>query len=102
MGVITSWTGADATALQQSLRMSNMVFAEHLGVVVRTVAYWHKRPEIVPTLAVQGLLDRALERAPDRARLSLPTCGAVGAQAGWQCGDRRYTRNGFARRTGRL
>ena len=55
MPVITSWTAADATALQRSLRMSNEVFAEHLGVVVRTVAYWRKRPEIVPTLAVQGV-----------------------------------------------
>jgi hypothetical protein len=68
MAVITSWTAADASALQRSLRMSNQVFAEHLGVAVRTVAYWRKRPEIVPTLALQAILDRTLERAPERAK----------------------------------
>jgi hypothetical protein len=68
MAVITSWTAADASALQQSLRMSNQVFAEHLGVAVRTVAYWRKRPESVPTLALQAILDRALDHAPEQAK----------------------------------
>jgi len=48
--------------------MTNESFAEYLGVAVRTVAYWRKRPEIIPKPAIQETLDAALERAPDRAR----------------------------------
>src|SRR5580704_16397413 len=68
MQVITSWTGGHADLLRQSLRMTNESFAEYLGVAVRTVAYWRKRPEIIPKPAIQETLDAALERAPDRAR----------------------------------
>ena len=68
MPVIGSWTGGDADLLRKSLRMTNESFAEYLGVVVRTVAYWHKRPEMTPTPANQEILDTALERAPDRAK----------------------------------
>jgi hypothetical protein len=48
--------------------MTNESFAEHLGVAVRTVAYWRRRPEITPKPAIQETLDAALERAPDRAK----------------------------------
>ena len=68
VGVITSWTGADAIALQRSLRMSNQAFAGHLGMAVRTVAYWHQRPGKPLALASQAILDDALERAPDRVK----------------------------------
>src|SRR6266849_6153041 len=79
MQVIASWTGGHADLLRQSLRMTNESFAEHLGVVVRTVAYWRERPESVPKPAIQETLDAALERAPDRAKaqfaLLLAECG---------------------------
>src|SRR5580693_9666714 len=68
MQVIASWTGGHADLLRQSLRMTNESFAEYLGVAVRTVAYWRKRPETVPKPAIQETLDAALERAPDRAK----------------------------------
>ena len=68
MQVIAEWTGGHADLLRQSLRMTNESFAEYLGVAVRTVAYWRKRPEIIPKPAIQETLDAALERAPDRAR----------------------------------
>jgi hypothetical protein len=68
MQVIASWTGGHADALRQSLRMTNESFAEHLGVAVRTVAYWRHRPEITPKPAIQETLDAALDRAPDRAK----------------------------------
>src|SRR5580658_10479713 len=68
MQVITSWTGSHARALQQALRMTNESFAEYLSVSPRTVAYWHKRPEITPLSAQQESLDKALDRAPDRAK----------------------------------
>jgi DNA-binding transcriptional regulator YiaG len=66
--VITKWTGGHADLLRQALRMTNESFAEHLGVVVRTVAYWRERSETVPKTAIQETLDAALERAPDRAK----------------------------------
>jgi hypothetical protein len=50
------------------MRMTNESFAEHLGVGVRTVAYWRNRPDMVPTTAMQEILDTALARAPERAR----------------------------------
>lgn len=68
MQAITWWTGGHADALRRSLRMTNESFAEYLGVAVRTVANWRKRPEMVPTPAMQEILDAALERAPDRAK----------------------------------
>jgi hypothetical protein len=68
MQVIAEWTGGHADLLRQSLRMTNESFAEYLGVAVRTVAYWRKRPEIIPKPAIQETLDAALERAPDRVR----------------------------------
>ena len=68
MPVMASWTGGDADLLRQSLRMTNESFAEYLGVVVRTVAYWRKRPQMIPEPANQEILDTALERAPDRVK----------------------------------
>lgn len=68
MQVITSWTGGQADALRQALRMTNESFAEYLGVAARTVAYWRKNPEITPTPKIQETLDAALDRAPDRAK----------------------------------
>ena len=66
--VVASWTGGHADLLRQSLRMTNESFAEHLGVAVRTVAYWRERPESIPKPAMQETLDAALERAPERVR----------------------------------
>ena len=57
-----------ADALRQALRMTNESYAEHLGVAVRTVAYWRKKSESVPQPAIQETLDAALDRAPDRAK----------------------------------
>ncbi len=64
--VVASWTGGQADLLRQSLRMTCESFAEYLGVVVRTVAYWRQRPETIPKAAIQEALDTALERAPSR------------------------------------
>ena len=66
--VIASWTGGQADALRQALRMTNESFADHLSVAVRTVAYWRKRPEIIPQPQMQEILDAALEGAPDRVK----------------------------------
>src|ERR1035438_3149551 len=92
MQVIASWTGRHADALRQALRMTNESFAEHLGVAVRTVAYWRKRPTKVPLPAIQEALDTVLERAPDRAKAQFAlligeTYGESSAQDGDDIGD---------------
>jgi hypothetical protein len=66
--VVETWTAGRADALRRALRMTNESYAEYLGVAVRTVAYWRKRPEIIPQQVNQEILDTALERAPDRAK----------------------------------
>jgi hypothetical protein len=68
MQVVATWTGGHADALRQAMRMTNENYAEHLSVAVRTVAYWRKRPEMVPQPAIQDTLDAALEHASDRAK----------------------------------
>ena len=68
MDVVAAWTGGRADTLRQALRMTNETFAEHLGVAVRTVAYWRARPDVVPRPVMQEMLDVALARAPEQAR----------------------------------
>jgi DNA-binding XRE family transcriptional regulator len=38
--VVARWTGQEASALRQALRMTILDFADHLGVAERTVANW--------------------------------------------------------------
>lgn len=66
--VVASWTSRHADMLRRALRMSNEAFAEHLGVAVRTVAYWRTKPDIVPQSAIQETLDAALAHAQATAR----------------------------------
>lgn len=73
MRLVKTWTGRHADRLRQALRMSNESFASHLGVAVRTVAYWRARPDVVPKPAVQEMLDVAFERAPDRVKAYFAT-----------------------------
>jgi hypothetical protein len=68
MQVTATWTGAQADALRQALRMTNESFAEHLGVSVRTVAYWRQRPDMIPQRQIQDFLNAALDRASDRIK----------------------------------
>jgi hypothetical protein len=68
MNMVASWTGARADTLRQALRMSNEAFAEHLGVAVRTVAYWRERPDVILRPVTQQILDVALTRAPEQVR----------------------------------
>jgi len=56
-------------------------FAEYLGVVVRTVAYWRQRPETIPKAAIQDALDTALERAPDRVKAQFALLAERGNRA---------------------
>jgi 8-oxo-dGTP diphosphatase len=68
MQVTITWTGSRADALRRAMGMANESFADHLGVAVRTVAYWRKRSDMVPQRQMQEILDTALERATNHAR----------------------------------
>ncbi|MEU5783856.1 hypothetical protein [Micromonospora lupini] len=68
MARMDQWTGRLACALQAAAGMTNEGFATWLGIAVRTVAYWHSRPETVPGSANQELLDAAVERLSDAVR----------------------------------
>ncbi|MEU4716199.1 hypothetical protein AB0F73_21470 [Micromonospora purpureochromogenes] len=63
MAAVTTWTGREANALRQALRMSVTGFAEHLGAARRTVAKWSS----------QG--NKVHLRADMQAALDLPTAG---------------------------
>jgi DNA-binding transcriptional regulator YiaG/tetratricopeptide (TPR) repeat protein len=82
---ITSWTGAQADALRQALHMTNESFADHLGVAVRTVAYWRQRPSTIPQQQMQEILDTALDRASDADKARFARLVAVGSGSGQQC-----------------
>ena len=68
MQVIAQWTGGYADVLRRSMRMPYESFAEYLGVSPRTVAYWHKRREIVPQPRMQEILDTALDKSSERVK----------------------------------
>jgi transcriptional regulator with XRE-family HTH domain len=69
MTAIGSWTGREARALRQALRLSVRGFAEHLDVAPRTVSKWEKLGEATrPYPDQQALLDTALDRAGTAAQ----------------------------------
>ncbi|WP_036374385.1 hypothetical protein [Micromonospora sp. ATCC 39149] len=84
MAAVTTWTGREANALRQALRMSITGFAEHLGAARRTVAKWSSQGDKVHLRAdMQAALDTVLARAtPDvrerfNALLETGTSGAL-------------------------
>lgn len=68
MRLVATWDGRQADLLRKALRMTAESFAEHLHVHVRTVRYWHSRPDSSPQSAVQKMLDQALESAPEQVQ----------------------------------
>jgi transcriptional regulator with XRE-family HTH domain len=67
--VVARWTGQEASALRQALRMTIRDFADHLGVAERTVAKWEASGlAMVPVPVMQAALDTVLTRAPDEAK----------------------------------
>ncbi len=66
LAVITMelWTGREARALREALRMSQREFAAHLGVATRTVAKWDSEgANVTPRGELQRILDTALAQA---------------------------------------
>ncbi|WP_246127538.1 transcriptional regulator [Amycolatopsis rhizosphaerae] len=65
---VEPWTGRTACVLQKAMRLSNELFAERLGIGVRTVAGWHQKPTLTPKSEMQQLLDTAYEQASAAVR----------------------------------
>lgn len=69
MGSLARWTGHEARALRQALRLSVRAFAERLGVGVRTVTKWESLgASTTPRPFMQSILDTALSTADVEAR----------------------------------
>jgi tetratricopeptide (TPR) repeat protein len=69
MRPVERWTGAEAHALRQALRLSVRAFAGHLGVASRTVAKWDAaRSNVTLRMDTQAILDSALSLAPEEAQ----------------------------------
>lgn len=68
MARVEQWTGRLACALQAAAGMTNERFAGWLGIAVRTVAYWHSRPETIPGNANQELLNAAFDRLSEAVK----------------------------------
>ncbi|MFF0719356.1 hypothetical protein [Micromonospora sp. NPDC003816] len=84
MAPVTTWTGREANALRNALRMSVTAFAEHLGAARRTVAKWSSQGDRILLRAdMQAALDTVLTRATPEARerfgalLATGTSGAI-------------------------
>lgn len=66
---VTQWTGRHATWLQDAFEDTQEEFAARLGVSVRSVASWHKSPDMVPKLETRRILNTAYyEGAGDAVR----------------------------------
>jgi transcriptional regulator with XRE-family HTH domain len=69
MGSLARWTGHEARALRQALRLSVRAFAERLGVGIRTVTKWESLgASTTPRPFIQSILDTALSTADMEAR----------------------------------
>ncbi|MFC3499650.1 hypothetical protein ACFOOK_01370 [Micromonospora krabiensis] len=79
MAPVTTWTGQDANALRNALRMSVTAFAEHLGAARRTVAKWSSQGDnVLPRADMQAALDTVLARATPEVRERFEALRAVG------------------------
>jgi transcriptional regulator with XRE-family HTH domain len=69
MAPVRRWTGVEAKALRQAMRLSVREFAEYIGVDRRTVNKWEARGGSITLLPdTQGLLDSALRLADEEVR----------------------------------
>lgn len=81
MTTVTTWTGRDANALRNALRMSVTAFAEHLGAARRTVAKWSSQGDkVLPRADMQAALDTVLARATPEVRERFEALQATGTR----------------------
>jgi transcriptional regulator with XRE-family HTH domain len=78
---IQKWTGREARALREAMRMSVRDFADRLGISARAVSKWEAGGErIVPRPDSQSILDTVLENTPPNVRGRFEQ--VVGSEAG--------------------
>jgi len=83
MATVRRWSGHEARALRAALRMTIRAFAEHLGVAARTVSKWEQFGAAITLLPdSQAILDTALGRAEDEAKLRFELLLSDGGLAG--------------------
>lgn len=69
MMIVARWTGLEARALREALRMSVRAFAAHLGVAIASVSNWERRGTRIRLRdETQQILDAALARASEEER----------------------------------
>lgn len=93
MPTVRIWTGREAGALRTAMRLSVRAFAEHLGVAVRTVSKWERLGAATrPHPDTQAILDTALDRAPEPARIRFQAllAQAPAPAAGWLAASRNW------------
>jgi transcriptional regulator with XRE-family HTH domain len=93
MATVRVWTGREATALRIAMRLSVRSFAEHLGVAARTVSKWRQLGTGTrPHPDTQAILDTALDRAPESARIRFQALLAQAPEpaAGWRATPRDW------------
>lgn len=66
--MVTGWTGREACALQEALRLSNVALAGRLGIGLSTVKGWHENPALRPRPETQRILDTTLAQASPAER----------------------------------
>lgn len=88
MSAFERWTGREAKALREALRMSQRQFARDLGISDRTITKWESGgASAVPGMEYQAVLDTALHRCDvdarqrfDQAIASRPAQGAAASR----------------------
>jgi transcriptional regulator with XRE-family HTH domain len=78
--IVATWTGEQAHALRIAWRLTIEEFAGKLGIAARTVAKWEGDACFVPALAMQEILDSALEQTPAPVRLRFAVLRGPGGQ----------------------
>jgi DNA-binding XRE family transcriptional regulator len=78
--IVATWTGQQVRALRTAWRLTIEEFAEKLGIATRTVAKWEADPSFAPALAMQQVLDCALEQVPAPVRLRFRVLAESGSQ----------------------
>jgi DNA-binding transcriptional regulator YiaG len=67
---VQQWTGREARALREAMRMSVRDFANHLGISTRAVSKWEAGAEgMIPRPDSQSILDTVLEKSPPNVRV---------------------------------
>jgi len=86
MATVRMWSGREARALREALRLSVRSFAAYLGVNERTVTKWEAGGiSVRPRPEMQAALDTALEQASDEAAARFETAIMAGQPPAKNC-----------------